>query len=187
LDVWGYSGSDADALIDHARSFADPSLVAALARLEDVASKQMPRFDSGRRLGFLLRVCPVVRLAQRTAERQNGAEVDAFLARCLSVGREVTVSREEVYREWLVARVNRAEETGASLEWVRVAAMSRERFIRRTHGSDRRAARLERPDVRFEGQLVVVDSERLQRWLARGVGRHRAFGFGAVMLVPPRT
>jgi CRISPR system Cascade subunit CasE len=41
--------------------------------------------------------------------------------------------------------------------------------------------------VKFDGDLIVADGERLLDFLARGVGRHRAFGFGAVMLVPPGT
>ena len=185
LDVWGYTGSDARALVDHARAFGDPSLLAAIADLDHVASKPMPLFDVGRRLGFLLRACPVVRLARATDGHKVGAEVDAFLARCFTVGREVAVSREQVYREWIIAKVNQPEMTGVAVDGVRVSAMSRERLVRRTQGSERKARHLERPDVRFEGELVVVDGQRFHEWLAHGVGRHRAFGFGALILVPP--
>jgi CRISPR system Cascade subunit CasE len=62
--------------------------------------------------------------------------------------------------------------------------MSRERLLRRTHGNHRTTKRLERPDVRFEGDLTVRDAERFHEWLAHGIGRHRAFGFGALMLAP---
>lgn len=185
LDVWGYSGSDARALVDHARVFGDPSLLAAIDNLDYVASKRMPRFDVGRRLGFFLRACPVVRLARPTNGHKVGAEVDAFLGRCFSAGREVAVSREQVYREWIIGKVNQSEMTGVVVDQVRVSAMSRERVVRRTQGTERKAKRLERPDVRFEGELVVVNGERFPDWLAHGVGRHRAFGFGAVILVPP--
>lgn len=185
LDVWGYSESDARALVDHARAFGDPLLMAAVSDLENVASKPMPRFDAGRRLGFLLRACPVVRLARATGGHRVGAEVDAFLARCFAEGKDVAICREQVYREWIAGKVNRPDVTGVALDWVRVSAMSRERLVRRTQGSERKAKRLERPDVRFEGELVVVNGERFHDWLAHGVGRHRAFGFGALILVPP--
>lgn len=185
LDVWGYSHSSARVLIDHSRAFGDPSLLAAITDLDHIASKEMPRFDVGRRLGFVLRACPIVRLARATDGHRVGVEVDAFLARCFAAGTEVAVSREQVYREWIVTKVNQPQTTGVELDWVRVSAMSRERLVRRTQGSDRKAKRLERPDVRFEGELVVVDSERFHEWLAHGVGRHRAFGFGALVLVPP--
>jgi CRISPR system Cascade subunit CasE len=187
LDVWGYSDCDAEALVEHARAFGDPSLLAAIADLDAVASRGIPRFEGGRRLGFLLRACPVVRLAQATNGHVAGAEVDAFLARCFAVGKDVAVTRERVYRDWIAAKVNQPGTTGVTLDRVRVAAITRERLVRRTQGRERKASRLERPDVRFEGDLVVVDGERLHEWLAHGIGRHRAFGFGALILVPPGT
>ncbi|MEX2273814.1 MAG: type I-E CRISPR-associated protein Cas6/Cse3/CasE [Vicinamibacterales bacterium] len=187
LDAWGYSATDATELAQHARAFGDPSLLPVVSNLDAIASKPMPRFEDGRRLGFLLRACPVVRLAAASNGHKAGVEVDAFLARCFTAGKDVAVSREEVYRDWVTARINAVQRTGVSLERVRVAAISRERLIRRTQGRERIPRRLERPDVRFEGDLVVADGERFHKWLAHGVGRHRAFGFGAVILVPPGT
>lgn len=187
LNAWGYSPADAKTLVEHAQAFGDPSLLAAISDIESLVSKAMPRFRAGRHLGFLLRACPIVRLARATNGHSAGAEVDAFLARCFAAGREVVVSREDVYRDWAAARLNQQAITGATLTRVRVAGISRERLVRRTQGDGRKAHRLERPDVRFEGDLVVVDGERFNAWLAHGVGRHRAFGFGALILVPPGT
>jgi CRISPR system Cascade subunit CasE len=187
MDVWGYSTADAAALIDHARAFGDPSLLAAIGDIELVVSKPMPRFEAGRQIGFLLRACPIVRLASDTNGHRAGAEVDAFLARCFAVGREAVVEREDVYRDWLTAKLNQPATTGVTLENVRVAAISRERLVRRTQGNERQANRLERPDVRFEGDIIVVDGGRFNTWLGHGIGRHRAFGFGALILVPPGT
>jgi CRISPR system Cascade subunit CasE len=187
LDTWGYSRSDAATLIDHATAFGDPSLLAALGDLNAIASKPMPRFERGRRLGFVLRACPVVRLAGPTNGHRAGAEVDAFLARCFAAGKNTSVSREEVYREWVVRTMSRPAETGVRVTRVAVAGMSRERLVRRTHEGTRGSRHLERPDVRFEGEMVVEDGDRLLSYLGHGVGRHRAFGFGAVMLTPPGT
>ena len=41
-----------------------------------------------------------------------------------------------------------------------------------------------RPDVTFRGTLQVTDPDRFHALLARGVGRHRAFGFGMLLLRP---
>lgn len=187
LDVWGYSATDATELVRHARAFGDPSLISLVSNLDAIASKPMPHFEVGRRLGFLLRACPVVRLATASNGHGAGVEVDAFLARCFAAGKDVAMSREEVYGDWVAARINAVQRTGVRLERVRVAAVSRERLVRRTQGRERVARRLERPDVRFEGDLIVADGERFHKWLGRGVGRHRAFGFGALILVPPGT
>lgn len=187
LDVWGYTAADGATLIDHARAYGDPALLAAISDVSLIASKTLPRFEPGRRVGFLLRACPVVRLTNGTTRDRPRAELDAFDARCRTLPTTTFVSREEVYREWLLTRLNQPEITGASAGPVRVAGFSLERMVRRTQGTTRRAHQLTRPDVRFEGDLVVVDGDRFTRWLAHGVGRHRAFGFGALILVPPGT
>jgi CRISPR system Cascade subunit CasE len=187
IDVWGYTKGDATALIDLAKTFSDPALLGVIDSLETIASKPMPRLAAGRRIGFHLRACPVVRLSKARGGYRAGAEIDAFLARCAQVGKEVAVSRDEVYREWLSARFAKPEETGVTVERVAVAAFARERLVRRTHDEKREAKRLERPDVRFEGELVVTDGARFLELLERGVGRHRAFGFGALIVVPPGT
>ena len=184
LEAWGYSRTAADDLVARAQMCL-PEQVACIEDLNDIASRPVPRLDPGRRIGFQLRACPVVRLASATHGHQAGAEVDAFLARCFSVPEDVTVAREHVYREWIARRLADESAVGAGLESVRVASMTRECLVRRTRGEVRHARRLERPDVRFEGVLVVSDPDRLLDCLARGIGRHRAFGFGAMMLVPP--
>lgn len=185
LEAWGYSHSDAATLIDHAAAFGDPSLLEAVGELHAVASKSMPLFESGRQLGFALRACPVVRLAGARNGHRAGAEVDAFLARCFAAGKESVVSREDVYQEWLAKTMSRPAVTGVNVTRVSVVGLSRERLVRRTHDETRSTHRLERPDVRFEGEMVVEDGGRLLAYLGHGVGRHRAFGFGALMLTPP--
>ena len=184
IDAWGYSQADAAALIQHASEFGDPSLVAAVVALGDIASRPMPRFESGRQLGFVVRACPVVRLLAATNGHRAGAEVDAFLARCFASG-DAGVSREEVYRDWLTRTLGNERLTGVTVSRAAVVAMSRERMVRRTQGEARKVSQIERPDVRFAGDLLVRDGNRLHAYLAHGVGRHRAFGFGALMLVPP--
>ena len=187
LQAWGYSRIDAAALVDHVAAFGDPSLIGVLGGLDTIASKPLPCFERGRRLGFVVRACPVVRLAGPRNGHRAGAEVDAFLAKCFAAGRGEPVAREDVYREWLERTMSRPAVTGVSVLRVGIAAMSRGRLLRRTHEQVRRARRLERPDVRFEGQMVVEDGEKLLGYLGHGVGRHRAFGFGALMLTPPGT
>ena len=187
IDAWGYTRADASALMTHSRAFGDPSLLAAIDDVEAIASKPMPRLEAGQRIGFLLRACPVVRLAKARGGHRAGAELDAFQARCIQAGSDVAVSREDVYREWLDGRLRDSERSGVRVERIALAAFARERFVRRTQGETREARRLERPDVRFEGELVVTDGARFLEQLERGLGRHRAFGFGALIVVAPGT
>ncbi|GHE81823.1 hypothetical protein GCM10019059_44550 [Camelimonas fluminis] len=50
----------------------------------------------------------------------------------------------------------------------------------------RKGRRIEGPDATFHGSLVVTDPEAFTILLARGVGRHRAYGYGMLLLRPPQ-
>lgn len=183
INLWGYARSEPRTIVSHARDFGDPSLLEVLeGGVDGIASKAMPRFEAGRRVGFTLRACPVVRgRSERAPERSR--EVDAWLAACIRHPGE-PVAREAVYLEWLKARlVGR----GARLERASLSGFRLDRLVRRTQGAERQARRLERPEARFEGELIVEEPGAFETLLARGVGRHRAFGFGMMLLVPPRA
>ena len=188
IEAWGYAPADKSILMEHARKLDRHYAVDAIAGgIEAIDSKPMPILEKRMRVGFLLRTCPVVRLSKEKKGNQAGKdiEVDAFLARCFSVGKDVEVSREEVYTDWLKKRLADPGKTGASVLRVAVVGMHRERMYRRTQGVERKAQRLERPDVHFEGDLLIEDGEQFLVFLGHGVGRHRAFGYGALMVVPP--
>jgi CRISPR system Cascade subunit CasE len=184
IDVWGYTAATASALTEHATLFGDPVLLEAIDFRLGLTGKQMPLLPAGKRVGFLTRVCPVKRLSKATQGHRVGAEVDAFLATAFR-NRPAVTSREEAYRDWFAARVGNVDTVGATLSRVAVAGMMRTRLVRRTQSSERTSRVLERPAVYLEGEFLVHDGSAFLRFLAHGVGRHRGFGFGAVILVPP--
>lgn len=183
--LWGYARADAAALrgrLDLADPLAARTLVA-----DSLESRPLPLpFSAGRRLGFRLRACPVVR---RRREDGRVLELDAFLARSLERPKEEPVVREEVYRDWLARRL---EEGGARLLGVRMVRFLQVPLVRRSRDgrprplpSPSEKARLaRRPDATFEGVLEVRDPDAFTARLARGIGRHRAFGFGMLLLRP---
>lgn len=183
LTLLGYSAEPAEPLMEHARAFADPLLWSTITG-GIVVSKPMPEaFPADRRLGFAVRVCPVVRKSAAGDHHRKGAEVDAFLSRCWEAGDGVPVDREAVYREWLGERL--ATGGAARLVSARMIGFQRERAVRSTHLEKPRVRTIERPDARFAGELIVDDSSAFQKLLIRGIGRHRAFGFGMLLLRPP--
>jgi CRISPR system Cascade subunit CasE len=183
VTLLAYSERPQQELRDVAQACADPAIYNTLA-WEHFDSKPMPpEWRAGQRLGFEVRVCPVVRMSSDGPHWSRGTEVDAFLAACWKTGDpSVPVARDEVYRDWLVKRI---EASGARVLEVRMNQFKLERLIRRTHGEERTSRTLERPAAAFAGALEVVEATGFDQLLRRGVGRHRAFGFGMVLLRNP--
>ncbi len=190
LTVHAYTARPKEDLLEHARAFADP-LVAEAWDAESLAEKELPAtWQVGRRIGFEVRCCPVVRLSKELklpadGKREAtivsaGSEIDAFLARAWRSPEPL--DRETVYRDWLDAEVVRRG--GLAGATVRITAMKRAALLRRAHGPDRRSRFGERPDVTFLTTAEIVEPAAFAGLLARGLGRHRAFGFGMVVLRP---
>jgi CRISPR system Cascade subunit CasE len=178
--LYGYAAQDADTLRAQARAVISPAAqqVLALDRLRS-CPRPIDTWRKGLRLGFDLRARPVVRLLRAIESPggsfRKGAEVDAFLPQALGEGE--TRERETVYLDWLDARLGVA----ASLErdTTHLAAFRRSRVRRGGRG-------IEGPDATFHGTLSVNDPVAFAQILARGVGRHRAYGYGMLLLRPPQ-
>jgi len=171
-----YSPHAATALREQATTFALPEAVAAMG-LDTLADKIMPdHFSAGRRLGFRVRVRPTVRTDQG-GDRTKVREVDAFLAAIAGTGPAEGPGREAVYRDWLASRLAKG---GAAVERLSVDAFRLAQVHRRDR--NRRLRRSPGPEASFTGLLAVRDPEQFATLLACGVGRHRAFGFGMLLL-----
>lgn len=178
----GYCRHDGAELCERLRTFALPELHAILDpdRAGAIMSKAMPdHFRQGQRLGFEVRLCPVLR-QDRDEKRGRSREIDAFIAATRSCDASEPVLREIVYREWLARELGRdgaAEMTAAAM-----AGFRRVRIARRNR--DRTPTFVEKPDALFRGELLIRDPGAFRALLGRGVGRHRAFGFGMILLRP---
>lgn len=184
--LYGYCESDGDSLREGGRIHAPPEHLGVL-RLDRLEGKAMPTgWTDGRRIGFDLRVRPVRRLKNDlgsgdTAFRK-GAELDAFLVEALrqypdnpqGMG-EDTQTREAVYLDWLAERLEPVAELDHDA--TRLVRFQRVGVSRGTAGP-------EGPDATFHGALMVKDPGSFTALLARGVGRHRAYGYGMLLLRP---
>ncbi len=185
VEVLGYAALDHRALAQRAKSFADP-VVWGVCDVDRMASRPVPKFEQGAQLGFSVRVCPVRRVAKRGNQQKARAEIDVFLAKAWELNNpEIELDREAVYRDWLAEEIEKdgaAELRSAVLESFRLG-----RQHRRTHGQDRQGARVRHPEAHFDGVLVVRDPALFAARLRRGLGRHRSFGFGMLLLKPARS
>jgi len=195
LHLLGYGQHGASELRDHARSFAEP-LAMEVCCWTSLATKPMPdAWTRRRRLGFEVRACPVSR---------RGRERDVFLSALdrSRAGGDPSPSRESTYLGWLVQRMKAATEIGGDFVdvrgkdhrpvvellpgWVSITGFRRVKVLRRNRGKSRRnRTGIERPDAIFTGELSIRSPEEFGDLLRRGVGRHRAFGFGMLLLRPP--
>lgn len=182
ITVLGYSANPAAALREHAAAFADPFAHAAV-EWTWFDGKPMPAsFLAGCRLGFTVRVCPVERSMRLRGDRTKSPEVDALIVEGERQGIAEGLDRGAVYGGWLARQFER--QGGAHLVSSDMVAF---RFVRlqRRDQKTRTPGRLPRmPDAVLKGVIDVTEPDAFLALLARGVGRHRAFGFGMLLLQP---
>lgn len=185
--LYAYALGAPETLMDTAAAAAPPEL-GGVFDLPGLRAKLMPAFRSGQKLGFDLLVRPVVRLASDLPmppsagqpRHRKGDETDAFLAHVIRAAPEggaesQPARREAIYLEWLARRLRGSElDPGVS---------HLARFARR---AARRGGRtVEGPDAVIHGTLSVADPDAFAAMLARGIGRHCAYGYGMMLLRPP--
>lgn len=180
LRMLGYANQSLDALAEHARTFSQPDAL-TVCDWSAAAGKVMPNtWQTGRRLGFELRTCPISR-----AERERDVYLVA-LSRAQESGSKPP-SRPQVYVEWLVCQMEKGGAVHVSKTTIDLIGFRRVRGQRVSRSPDGKKGRaIERPDALFSGELTVHNPGAFTGLLARGIGRHRAFGFGMLLLRPPR-
>lgn len=183
IEVLAYTDREREALRRDADAFADPWLHAVCDWAAFDVKPLPAHWPAGSRLGFTVRVCPVVRMPRGCTTHRPGAELDAFLARCAAVGNDVKVDRQQVYLEWFAAQVERLG--GARLLRAHVESIQLAHLSRRTQGEERSTRIKQRPDATIGGELEVTEGAAFDALLRRGIGRHRAFGFGMLLLRRP--
>jgi CRISPR system Cascade subunit CasE len=175
-EILGYASADAAALMTYARTYAAPIAWAVLG--SDVPASKPMRNDwaAGERLQVDVLACPV--------SRKDGCEKDVFLRALDRLG-DYAPARGEVYCEWFC----RQWSDTVALEHVELTGFGRRQVLRRAQrsadGGPRGARSLERPFAEFRAVLSVLQPQPFGDLMARGLGRHRAFGFGMVLLSPP--
>lgn len=176
--VLGYAQQPHSVLVDRAKSFAEPFTLSVCDLDKHIDSRGMPtRWAGGTRLGFEVLACPVGR------KSRSGVEKDIYLIRADSLGSDAELTREAVYGEWLANLLGPAYDVeNMELKGFRLVAQAR-----RSSSKDKdqkRLTRLVRPQAQVSGVLKVHDGEAFGKIIARGIGRHRAFGYGMLLLRP---
>lgn len=168
-----------------------------LADVFDAAPQAQPMPETwrvGARFAVEVRVRPVARFGKQVRAARGGrdgawqpraGEMDAYVAACeraMRAGGSLDdVDREAVYVDWLRTRL----EGVASLDEAALRLFRRTTSRRSTHrlaGAGARTHAVEGPDAVIAGTLTIVDADAFATALAKGVGRHAAFGYGMLLL-----
>ena len=178
--LYAYTAMDHASLTQTALETGMPDAL-AVCDPSRLAVKAMPEsWTEGRRLAFDLRVRPVKRLLEPVGVFPKGAEVDAFLIEAIrrypsGPPSEDRIDREFVYRQWLDERLGKA----ATVIQVSLARIERDVALRG-------GRELQGPDVTFHGELIIGNRDVFLEKLAKGVGRHAAYGYGMLLLRPSK-
>jgi len=177
--ILAYSKHDAATLRRQFAEFAEPTVFAVCTDPERLmASRQMPLWTSRRPLAFEVQGCPVGRMST------SGVEKDLFLIQG-DPSSPSSLDRTQVYCDWLQERM---EQNQAAT--ITTLALDGYRLVRQTRqgakaGGSRSSHTLIRPQALFKGSLEIGNVDAFHRLIAHGVGRHRAFGYGMILLRPP--
>jgi CRISPR system Cascade subunit CasE len=189
--IYAYSRAEHAAILEMAHACAMPE-VQTVFDLRGLASKTMPdNWSAGRRMGFEIRVRPVSRLLKPLSNSggafAKGAELDVFLIEALrrfpadSASQENMLqagrTREAVYTDWLAQKLANA---ATLVSGVRLTRFERDRAARK-------GASIDGPTAILQGDLIIDHPENFQELLAGGIGRHKAYGYGMMLLRPPRN
>jgi len=193
-EVLGYTNADPAELRETVRlPVIDLADLVEPLRLDDIEVRELPAdWTAGRRLDFETRIRPVVRTRPQGRDGPT-RERDAFLETlddeepppAKGPPHRSWHLREDTYAQWLAAELGRGN--AARLEVARLITFRRTRVLRRAvrPGEGRRRVESEGPDAVLRGRLQIEDGAGFAALLARGIGRHRAFGFGMLLLMPP--
>lgn len=192
--LYAYASFDHREALSIANDTGLPDSMQALNPAKINSKVMRTDFAQGQRLGFDVRTRPVRRLHKECKDSQSGktiakgSEVDAFRATHLGTNpdgwrdvnrHERTESRSESYFRWFVERI--AEAAEICPESFKVASFKRTIAVR-GHGSSS-----EGPDATLQGDLLVKNPDRFSKCIAKGIGRHKAYGFGMLLLRPVAT
>ena len=184
-ELLGYVGAMPGNILAAAALLSKNGSAAKLLKLTSLEARALPtEWPSGARLGFEVRTRPVAR-SRGGKGRGTSHEVDiaAWRAWQSEIRSGPVRTKEQAYRDWLAERL---DARGARLLDARLVSMRRSLVRRRpVIGAGKQARDTEGPDVVFCGTLLVADPEKFSMGLAKGVGRHTAFGFGCLLLSPP--
>ncbi len=181
FEIVGYAAATAAEIRRVAELHGHDEWAAQALGLHTMDVKAVPTdWQAGERFSFECRVAPIVR--SRRVEADKVVEVDAAHPALVEPGGK-PLTRDEAYAAWLAEELQRFG--AAKLTGYQPFSFRMTSSVRRTSASTgRHSVKGVVPDLVARGELEVFSPQGFTDLLARGVGRHRAFGYGCLLLAP---
>ena len=188
--IYGYTQADAPQLRAKAQACANP-LQSTIIPANTILTKPMPtNWHTGEKFAFDMRIRPIVRFSspRHSPSEAPGAsipqppaphgEADVYIQDVISRRNNNLTARDmtTVYAEWLAALFDR--QGGASLDRNSVTLQS----FRKTPKSHKNPTSSQGPDAVLYGNLTVGNPVAFANLIANGAGRHKAYGYGMVII-----
>ena len=166
--LYGYTGHDSAQLTHNHQAFASPQQDQAMPA-ETIAAKVMPAtWPANAQVAFDVRCRPL--------KQRNRTEVDAFWSmREANPAEEIL--RSDAYVKWIT-------EYFARRGTAKVERASVQSYNRSQTETQRNQVTPKLPETVMKGLLTITDGANFTGTLAAGVGRHRAYGFGMLLIKP---
>lgn len=187
-EILGYTTASPDTLLEAATlpGVNDEAASSALGVSGLVARAMPDNWSAGRKLSFELRARPIVR-SRAHPRTGKSDEVDIAAWEAERARPAIPEAKADIYLRWVAAQFS--ENDAASRCVCELAALRQTRVVRRrsngANGGGRVGSIISGPDILVRGLIEVGNPDAFAALIARGVGRHRAFGFGCVLLAPP--
>ena len=176
--ILGYASHDAGTFQQRLAEFAEPGTFQVCPEPESmIAGRTMPTWAKGCYLGFQTLACPIGRKAG------SGIEKDLFLIHADAEENSEGLCRETIYGNWAKERFSRHSVTVNSIR-LKGFRLAKQKRRGRSKKGKRVFRRIVCPQALLEGELTIGDPADFTRLLSRGMGRHRAFGYGMILLRP---
>ncbi len=206
--IYGYTSHHGEELQDAMEAFADPERELIMPP-DQIQSKLMRTdFPNGALLGFEIKLRPVIRVP---GDRGRTWEIDAYHHYLNE--REANHKADIKHHAWTLSTWDEDPEN-EGLEKPRTPVLSPpderevvyaeflrhlldrqgscalERAVRRIYKRTMAVRQLgavpsEGPEVVYFGNMRVIDEDKVGDLLRRGIGRHRTYGYGMLLLKPP--
>ena len=177
IRVLSYSKINHIELQKQAQLYANP-FIYNICNWSLIKSKQMPQeWKVNQKLSFEVKIIPIKRLSVPLGNFHKNTEIDVFLYEKIKNRKE---NRESVYIDWATKLIN--SKYIVDVKSLKIISLSQTQMIRRNHQKDRKSKVLSRTAITFNGVMSVFEPNLFNRILLNGIGRHKSFGFGMILL-----